>query len=68
MPPVTASQRHTYLLPTPAFRHPQLNWNLKTDAVTAEYTLNSGIKFAAMKLPNVAVPTVGISLEKTFTA
>jgi hypothetical protein len=43
----------------------KLGWNLKTDDLTGEWLYNA-FRVVAVKRPDVAVPTVGVALERAF--
>lgn len=44
----------------------KISWNLKTDAVSLEYTIQH-FKVAAHKEPGVPVPRLAASIEKSLT-
>ena len=43
----------------------KVGWNLKTDDVTIEYTIE-GVRFLAHKRPQELTPLIGVSFERDF--
>jgi hypothetical protein len=43
----------------------RLGWNLKTDDLTGEWQYQA-VRVVAVKRPDVAVPTIGVALERAF--
>jgi hypothetical protein len=43
----------------------RMTWNLKTDDLTGEWQYQA-VRFVAVKRPDVAIPTVGVAMERAF--
>lgn len=44
----------------------KMGWNLKTDDLTGEWQYDA-FRLVAVKRPDVAVPTIGVALERAFS-